>query len=90
MNLVDDHRVDASQPVACVRREQEEERLGRGDQDVGWLAQESLAIECRRVARANGDRRGADRDALGLRDVGDAGERGAQVALDVNRERLEG
>ena len=90
VDLVDDDRVDRAQRLARVRRQQQIERLRRGDQDVGRLALEARALGCRRVAGADGDRRrrrSASPRAVG--DPRDAGERRAQVALDVDRERLE-
>jgi hypothetical protein len=89
VDLVDDHRVDRAEDVAGVRREQQVERLGGGDEDVGRLALEAGAFACRRVAGAHGD----GGDVVGVtareRDVGDAGERGAQVAFHVDGEGLE-
>ena len=40
VDLVDDDRLDGAQPVAGVRGQQQVQRLGRGDQDVGRLAPE--------------------------------------------------
>ncbi len=53
------------------------------------LPQEACALVGRRVAGADGDGRRGDGDALRLRDVRDAGQRRAQVALDVDGQRLE-
>ena len=78
------------QPLARVRRQQQEQRLGRGDQDVGRLRAGSARARwpaCRRCGCAIAGV--VHRDALRLRDVGDAGQRRAQVALDVDRQRLE-
>ena len=41
MDLVDDQRVDRDQPLACVRRQQQEERLGCRNQNVGGVAKKS-------------------------------------------------
>ena len=79
VHLVEDQRVDAAQQLACARGEQQEERLGRGDQDVRRLAEHRRALLLRGVARADGDAE--------LRP--EAGERAAQVPLDVVVERLE-
>ena len=57
VDLVDDHRVDRAQRFARVRGQQQIERLGRGDQDVGRLALEAGALGRRRVAGADGNRR---------------------------------
>ena len=79
VHLVDDHRLDPAQRLARLRGQQQEERLGRRDQDVGRVAHHRGALLLRRVA-------GADADAQ-LR--AQAGERPAQVALDVVVERLQ-
>ena len=89
VDLVDDHRVHRSQPLARVRRQQQEQRLGRGDQDVGGVALEARALVRRRVAGADRHRRHVEGHALRRGQVGDAGERRAQVALDVHGQRLE-
>ena len=79
VHLVDDHRLDPAQRLARLRGEQQEERLRGRDQDVGRLAHHRGALLLRRVA-------GADADAQ-LR--AQAGQRPAQVALDVVVERLQ-
>jgi hypothetical protein len=79
VHLVEDQRVHAAQQLAGARREQQEERLGRRDQDVGRLPEHRRALLLGRVARADGDAE------LGA----EAGERAAQVPLDVVVERLE-
>ena len=89
MDLVHDHGVHRSQPIARVRGQQQEQRLGRGDEDVGRIALEPRALVGRRVAGANRHRRHVERHALRRGHVGDARERRAQVALDVHGERLE-
>ena len=55
VHLVEDQRVDAPQQLPCPRGEQEEERLGRRDQDVRRLAEHRRALLLRCVARANRD-----------------------------------
>ena len=89
VNLVDDDGVDRRQPLAGVRREQQEQRLGRGDQNVGRFAPKPRALDCGRVAGANRDLRHGDATPVRPRHVRDAGQRRAQVALDVDRQRLE-
>ena len=89
VDLVDDDRVDRAQRLARVRRQEQVERLRRGDQDVGGLAQEPGALDRRRVAGADGDRRLVIRVAARDRPVRDAGERRPQVSLDVDRQRLQ-
>ena len=79
MHLVHDRDPNGLQELPGARGEHEEERLRRRDQDVGRVPEHRRALLRRRVARA---------DAHGeLR--ADAGERPAQVALDVVVERLE-
>jgi len=79
VHLVQDQRVDAAQQLACARREQEEQRLRSGDQDVRRLTEHGRALLLRRVAGADGNAQ--------LR--AEPGERAAQVPLDVVVERLE-
>jgi len=89
VNLVHDHRLNARQGLARRGGEQQEQRLGGRDQDVGRLAGERPTLLGGGVPRANGDP-----------DVGcalpppdgrmaDAHQRRAQVALDVHRQRFE-
>ena len=71
------------------RGEHQEQRLRRGDQDVRRAADDLATVPGRGVARAHADadgRRGLAQPQGGL---GDAGEGGPQVALDVDRQRLE-
>ena len=79
VHLVEDHRLDRLQQLAAARGEEQEERLGRRDQDVGRRAQHPLAVALRRVARPHAHRQ---RRA-------DPRERAAEVPLDVVVERLE-
>ena len=91
VNLVDDDRVDAAERLAGVRREQQVERFGRRDENVGRLALESGPFALRRVAGPDGDRR-ASHTAIAARAPpvwAMPVERRAQVALDVRRQRLE-
>ena len=53
VHLVDDHRVDAAQRLARGRGQQQEQRLGRGDQDVGRAPGEQPALVGRGVAGAH-------------------------------------
>jgi hypothetical protein len=79
VHLVEDQRIDAAQQLPRARREQQEERLGRRDQDVRRLTEYRRALLLRRVPRADGDAE--------LRP--ETGERAAEVPLDVVVERLE-
>jgi hypothetical protein len=89
VHLVDDHRLDAAQRFAGGRGEQQEQRLGSGDQDVGRGAGEQAPFIGRGVAGAHGhgDVGRGDPEAAG--GLTDAGERGPQIAFDVDRQRLE-
>ena len=79
VHLVQDQCLDASQHLAALRGEEQEERLGRGDEHVRRLPQHPLPVALRRVPRTNtdGELRAEPR------------ERPAQVPLDVVVERLE-
>ena len=72
-------RLDSAQHLAALRGEEQIERLGRGDQDVGRRAQHLAPLALVGVARAHADRQ---RRA-------EPGERAAEVALDVVVERLQ-
>jgi hypothetical protein len=79
VDLVDDDRLDAAEHLARLRGEDQVQRLGCRDEDVGRRAPHRRALALRRVARA-------DRDAQ----VGpDAAQRSAQVAVDVVGKRLQ-
>jgi len=89
MDLVDDDRIDRAERMTGVRGQQQVERLWRRDQDVRRLTQEPGALDGRCVA-------GTDRDSglmIGVsprdRLVRDPGNRRAQVALNVDRQRLQ-
>ena len=79
VHLVEDHRLDAAERLPRLRGQKQEQRLGRGDQDVGRRPQHPAALFGGRVARPHRD--------LELRL--EPGERAAEVALDVVVERLE-
>ena len=88
VHLVDDHRLDAGERLAGGRGEDEEQRLGRGDEHVGGRAGEGAALVGRSVTRAHRDGDvGLGHPEPGGR-VPDADQRAAQVALDVDGERL--
>ena len=89
VDLVNDDRLERSQHVARVRGEQQVQRFGRGDQQIRRLALESGPVRGGRVARANRHRRHGHRHARRRGGLGDADERRAQIALDVDGERLE-
>ena len=56
VHLVDDHRLDAAQHLPALRGEEQKERLGRRDQDVGRRAQHLAALALVGVARPHADR----------------------------------
>ena len=88
VDLVDDDRLHAGEGLPGSRGEQEEERLGRRDEDVGGRPGEGAALVGRGVAGADRDRRPGHGEAEPGRGVADADQRGAEVALDVDGERL--
>lgn len=47
MNFVDDDRVDGAQGLSGLRCEEQEQRFGRGDEDVGRVAAEKGAFPIR-------------------------------------------
>ena len=79
VHLVEDHGLDPAERLACLRGEEQEQRLGRGDEDVRRGPQHSAPLLRRRVPRAHRDRE--------LRV--EPGERASQVPLDVVVQRLE-
>jgi hypothetical protein len=89
VNLVDDDRMHVPERLARIRREHQVQRLRCRDQNIRGLALKPRPLRGRRVARADGDRRGDVGGALAVRDACNPGERRAQVALHVHGERLE-
>jgi len=89
MNLVDDDRIDLHEPIACVRRQQQEQRFRCRDQNVCSLALELRPLGRRRVARPNRDVRNRHRHGGRGGGIGDSRKRRAQVAFDVGGERLQ-
>ena len=90
VHLVDDDCFDTAQRLAGLRGEQQEQRLGCGDEDVARSPGESASLLGRRVAGAHGDADVMHLLAEPCRGMTDSGERGAQVALDVDGQRLQG
>ena len=89
MNLIDDHGLHRAQRLGRLRRQQQVERLGRGDENVRRMAREAGALALRRVAGAHTDLRLVERDPHAPRHVGHAGQRRAQIPLHVHRQRLQ-
>jgi hypothetical protein len=79
VDLVQDHRLGALEDLPRLAREHQVERLRRGDQHVGRVADHVAPLLLRRVAGADGDVQ------LGP----DPAQRRAQVLLDVVGERLQ-
>ena len=90
VHLVDDHRLDAAQRLARLGGQHQEQRLGRGDQDVGRGRLQPPPVLRRGVARPHADPDLRHLHAEPLGGLADADQRGPQVALDVDGERLEG
>ena len=89
VDLVEDDRLDAGQRGSRLGSEHEVERLGRGDEDVGWIGPLPTPLCRGRVARTHRDSwagQGLPQAASGLRD---AHKRTLQVSLDIHTERLE-
>ena len=90
MDLVDDHRLDRAQCLAPRGGgEQEEQALGRRDQDVGRRAGLAGALLLRGIAGAHADVDVGQRQVEAVGGGAQAGKRAAEVALDVVVEGLE-
>ena len=73
VHLVEDHGLDAAQHLPPLRGEEQVERLGSRDEDIGRLPQHPLAVALGGVARAHTD------DELRP----ETGQRPAEIPLDV-------
>ncbi len=89
VHLVDDDRLDPAQRVTCPAGEQQVERLGGGDQDVGGIGGEAAAVLRGGVAGPDGHGDLGDGQAHAPGGLLEARERGSEVALDVDRQRLQ-
>ena len=89
VDLVDDDPLHVAQRLACLRGEDEVERLGRGDEDVRRLLAEGPPLLCRGVAGAHAHPHIPRRRAEPVGGQPDAGQGRAQVAVDVVHERLQ-
>ena len=87
--LVHDDGVHAAQRVARLGGQDEEQRFGRGDQDVRRLAGHPPPLVGTGVAGAHRHPDVRLGQPAALRDLADPGQRGAQVPLDVHRQGLE-
>ena len=87
--LVHDHGLDTSQALPCLRRQHEEQRFRRGDQDVRRLADELAPLVGGGVASPDSDPYVRFHKAEPPRCVPDAGQRRAEIPLDVHGQCLE-
>ncbi|MCB5281022.1 hypothetical protein BJQ89_00757 [Arthrobacter sp. ES1] len=89
VDLVDDDGVHLAEGLPGLGREHQEEGFGGGDEDVRGVAQQRSSLRGRGVTGpdAHGDQRCGQVKAFG--GLGDADQRCAQVAFDVDAERLE-
>ena len=90
MDLVDDQPPDRRQDLARGAGEDQKQRLGRGDEDVGRVALHRAPSVCRRVPGSNRDCDLGRHQALALHLAPDSDQGRAQVAVDVVGERLQG
>ena len=67
VDLVDDHRLDPAQGLTGLRGQHQVQRLGRGDQQVGRVADELAPLVGRGVACPHPDRGHGDRHARAAR-----------------------
>ena len=89
VDLVDDHVFDPAQRLAGLAGQEQVERLGRGDEDLGRVARQLPARVGGSVAGARGDTHLGQLQCQPLRGAANAGEGSSQVALHVVGERLE-
>src|SRR6266545_1328218 len=89
VHLVDDHRLDLAERLPRLRGEQEEERLRRGDEDVGRLDRETATSVGWRVAGPHVDRKLRQRLSEPGSHRPQAGQWRPQVPLDVGGQRLQ-
>ncbi len=89
VHFVDDNGLHRPQRLPRARAEQQKQRLGRRDQYLRRRPQLPLTLALRRIAGAHSHGYAGEGAAAALRGAPDAGQRRAQVALDVVDERLE-
>ena len=89
VHLVEDHRLDAAQRVPGGRGEQQEQRLGSRDEDVGGVPGEGAPLVGRGVAGAHRHPHLRSRQAEADGRVADPDQRAAEVALHVHGEGLQ-
>ena len=89
VDLVDDHPAHRPQDLLGSGREEQIQRFGRGDQNVGRGAVDIPPVGGGCVAGADGDVDGGRRQPETLGGEADADQRRLQVALDVMRQGLQ-
>ena len=89
VHLVDDHRLDAAEGLARLAGEDQEQRLGGGDQHVGRVGRQRAPLRGRGVTGPDTDPHLGQGATEALGGVTDPGQRRPQVALHVDRQRLE-
>ncbi len=90
VDLVEDDVLDRAEHLSDLRRGDQVERFGCGDEDVGWPAMHPAALIGRCVTGPEGRGDGRDRlESEALGGMPDSGQRGAQVSVDVVGECLE-
>ncbi len=89
VNLVDDHGLHPGQGLAGRGGQHQEQRLRGGDQHVGRRGDELAALRGRGVAGSDPHADLGRGQTAPFGDPGEPGQRGAQVALDVDGQRLE-
>ena len=86
MDLVDDDGVDVDERLAHPRRQHEIEALGRGDEQIRWVACEALALAGGRVTGAHRHHRFTEGNTEPFGRERDPRERRSQVLLHVEGE----
>ncbi len=90
MHFIDDDGLHARQGRARSRGQQKEERLRGRDENVGAVLGKGPTFGGGGVAGADRDGQVVHRVTQAMGCVSDADQRGAEVALDVNSQGLEG
>jgi len=85
VDLVDDDGIDVAEGVARLRRQEQEQRLGRADQDVRGSRQHPASVLRRRVAGPNPDDDRRELDPETRRGRLDAGQRNGGRGQPVDR-----
>ena len=89
VDLVDDHRLHAAQRFPGGGGEEQEQRFGGGDEDVGRAPGEVATLLRGGVARAHPDPHVRHGQPQPSRRLTDADQRRAEVAFDVDGQRLQ-